>query len=46
MHWDLPAWLAGWLLIVPPIDLPWPAVSATVGSATQGCHVGPYMLPQ
>eukprot|EP01047_Picozoa_sp_COSAG01_P047272 COSAG01_NODE_4502_length_4970_cov_587.236707_3_plen_133_part_00 len=22
MHWDLPAWLAGWLLIVPPIDLP------------------------
>jgi hypothetical protein len=25
MHWDLPAWLAGWLLIVPPIDLPWAA---------------------
>jgi hypothetical protein len=22
MHWDLPGWLAGWLLIVPPIDLP------------------------
>ena len=24
MHWDLPACLAAWLLIVPPIDLTWP----------------------
>jgi hypothetical protein len=44
MHWDLPAWLAGWLLIVPPIDLPCAAPPAS--SSSRHCSANDGALAQ